>query len=141
MQTTKKIVTQYGVDGIRLDTPEWFEWLHQHDSFRYEDSWANVHYWCQKKRGYWYAFKTINDNRRCQYIGKIEACTKDRLEQIKLVICASSDRYYEKLRPRRVIAIDNTEAIMREKIKKIIANAEIMQLDRVIAALQEILDN
>jgi len=70
---------------IRLDTPEWFEWLARQDRFRYI---GNLTEMSVKKRpnGMWYARKKISSSNGSKpidlYIGSDEECTSEKLKEI-----------------------------------------------------------
>jgi hypothetical protein len=70
---------------IRLDTPEWFEWLDSQTQFKYC---GNLTEMSVKRRpnGMWYARKKINSSNGSKpidlYVGSDEECTSDKLKEI-----------------------------------------------------------
>jgi len=70
--------------GTRLSSAQWFEWLSQGYSFYFEgaDCSMTVRAELRRKGLSWYAFKKQNGKLKKHYVGRIDALTIERLEQI-----------------------------------------------------------
>lgn len=89
MKDSQAVVTPLGVSGstIKLDSPEWFDWLSERSSFSYQSAISD--YTCNKRsNGKWYASKRKGDRSQGskslaqEYLGSDDKVTKVRLEEI-----------------------------------------------------------
>lgn len=89
MKDSQAIVTPLGVSGasIKLDSPEWFDWLSERSSFSYQSAISD--YTCNKRsNGKWYASKRKGDRSQGskslaqEYLGSGDKVTKAKLEEI-----------------------------------------------------------
>lgn len=89
-KSTPKVIggTLYHDTGaVRLDTPEWREWLDNNTTFYFELPEGG--YTLRKERkqrggDYWHAYKQAGGHLRKKYVGKAERLTFERLQAIGL---------------------------------------------------------
>jgi hypothetical protein len=88
MNTTasSNIVSGDHVSGIPIDSPQWFDWLGQQSSFRYQGSLTN--FTCNRRpNGKWYGVKKVHSSDKgsipiALYIGADKDCTLAKLQEI-----------------------------------------------------------
>lgn len=72
-------------DGVivELSSPQWFDWVNKHVSFRYEPTSTTTGFTARaEKSGYWYGYRKVAGKLHKRYIGKAEELTVERLEEI-----------------------------------------------------------
>ncbi len=73
---------------IKLYFPEWLEWLHSNDSFRYCPSSPHSPFTVRKEKSsrgkadYWYGYRKVSGKLHKRYIGKTGDLSSKRLEEI-----------------------------------------------------------
>lgn len=86
------------VQGIAVGSPEWFTWLEQAESFRFEN---NVGTFTARKearaRGgmYWTAYRRAGGKLHRVYLGASDDLTPERLQQAARDLVASCQKFQE----------------------------------------------
>lgn len=79
------LLINLGSYRVRVDSPEWLEWLHQHDSFSYAT--PSGLFTCKKEKrtrgsSYWSVYKSVQGKTKKAYLGASEELTLDKLQTI-----------------------------------------------------------
>lgn len=75
----------HNTGAIRLETPEWWEWLKSASTFYFECSEGTFTARCESrspKGSYWFAYRRVRTKLHNRYIGKSESLTMARLVEI-----------------------------------------------------------
>ena len=114
---------------INLVSPEWLLWLGLHTSFRYESTSSQSGFTARvEKSGYWYAYRRVAGKLHKRYIGKLEELTKDRLEEIAVLLSEPS----QPRQPKVTDKVAETSPVTRYA-----TSDDIAQLWQALAAMRE----
>jgi hypothetical protein len=71
-------------DGVRLETPAWYDWLAQYTTFYFEspDGMFTARREVRAKGSFWYAFRRVRRKLYKCYLGRSADLTRQRLQQV-----------------------------------------------------------
>lgn len=105
MKDSQSIVTPSGVDDIKLDTPDWFQWLTNNSSFSYRSDTSD--YTCNKRsNGKWYASKRKGARSQGskslgqEYLGASDKVTAAKLEEVARKFALPDREYWYLKHPK-----------------------------------------
>lgn len=76
---------------ISLESPQWLQWLENHQSFRYCPSSNESPFTARREGQYWYGYRKQQGKLHKRYIGKALELTVNRLEEIASLLNAPTE--------------------------------------------------
>lgn len=106
------LVRHYEVEktGIEINSSDWYDWLSQVNSFRYECEYGGIT--LVKDNQYWTAIKKVDGRLRRKRAGKNETLDRDRLRSLTALLCINGC-WTEYLRAKNLKERESTKGLKR----------------------------